>query len=283
MQDPRRAAQAVVLALSLVASRHWPTAHAEHLPRMAGLRRMSAARVAWHRLGATPAGATLLTRDGRPLAGVRASHTVIRLGGCSCGEVESLRILDTVRRRGYGRTSSHSASEGLPMTVKTEQILDQMRADGLITSWAVVPAPEPRVVPLVPLSSTGGADDRWCSADGTIVVAYSAYTRAVERFTVWYVGRRGRVQVGTGGPLAPGPWAALIPQATCISTSGGTAAEAERNREAGTEFDAAPGDRLLLGGVEFEICDDDLGGYPRLVPVHDWSDLPSLDGHLDVV
>jgi hypothetical protein len=67
-----------------------------------------------------------------------------------------------------------------------------------------------------------------------------------------------------GGPLVPGPWAYLFQLASVIDNYGGSGAESARERAAGLQHDAKPGDVVRIDGNEYTIhvCSR---GYASLV------------------
>lgn len=69
----------------------------------------------------------------------------------------------------------------------------------------------------------------------------------------------------SGGPLVPGPWAALFGLGSVIDNHGGTAGEITRERAAGTVVEATAGDELEIEGVVFVLALD-ARRYPHLIP-----------------
>lgn len=91
-----------------------------------------------------------------------------------------------------------------------------------------------------------------------------------ERHKVGYVDATGTCRRVFEGPILPGPYAFAFGLATVIDNHGGTGAEADRNRAAGTEYDVEPGDRLVLGTNVFRV-DVDRYGDVTLAHVYDAS------------
>lgn len=108
--------------------------------------------------------------------------------------------------------------------------------------------------------------DNWMTPDLTDNVTkirmYSKHQHAVCTWAVMYVGPEGSCRRVFQGPIEPGPYAALIPEATCISATRvpGDAAPVD---------ELAEGDIVVIRGVAFRIDDSRgrLGYDPRLVPL----------------
>jgi hypothetical protein len=73
------------------------------------------------------------------------------------------------------------------------------------------------------------------------------------RCNVGYVSPTGRARHVFQGPKLPGPYAYLVTLPVVIDNHGGSGAEAARNRAAGTEHDAQPGDRISIDGHTWTI------------------------------
>ena len=95
--------------------------------------------------------------------------------------------------------------------------------------------------------------DRWHSP--VILHIPNAFQGKYARYSVLYIGPQGITRREHGGPLEPGPYAALIPQCSVIDNAGGSASEAARNRAALREWTAAAGDLLLLNKSLYRIND----------------------------
>lgn len=91
-------------------------------------------------------------------------------------------------------------------------------------------------------------EDYWRTAhNGTQIRLYSKHQHGVTNFSLLFIGPEGSGRRKHGGPIVPGPYAALIAQATVISLH---------------RFEKAPvvelkeGDVIEIRGFEFEIRDD---------------------------
>ncbi|MDR7277644.1 hypothetical protein [Catenuloplanes atrovinosus] len=119
----------------------------------------------------------------------------------------------------------------------------------------------PRAIPVTP-TPHAHEPNRWDSA--AVITMHCRYTRRTERLALHYIGPGGTSRREYGGPQLPGPHAGFFPLADVIDNYGGTGAQSARARAAGQEFDAQPGDLLLIDGHLFEIRDDEPAtGYPR--------------------
>ena len=110
------------------------------------------------------------------------------------------------------------------------------------------------------------ASDYWVSADGfnrhengqwIEYTMKSRYIGRMVRFSVLYVGPEGEARREHGGPVLPGPYAALIPQATIIS------AHAVEQPTEVTHLE--DGDTIMLNGQPMRVIDDSRMNYPSLV------------------
>lgn len=120
------------------------------------------------------------------------------------------------------------------------------------------------VVDLIPYSM---GDDHWVdnnSADAinsnnwtAYLMEYCRYTKCGVSFQILYVGPEGKARRVHGGPILPGPYAALVPKATVLS-----AHPMLRPDRIVTLVD---GDTLVLNGQEMRVIDDRLYHYPALV------------------
>lgn len=117
-----------------------------------------------------------------------------------------------------------------------------------------------------------GENDQWTSVDAFTpgngewieYRVYSRYTRRVERFSLLYVGPEGECRRVMHGPVVPGPYAAMIPQATVISAH-------PQARPAQT-VELEEGDMIVLNGVPMMIIDDRAMDYPQLVTPAEFGD-----------
>lgn len=96
-----------------------------------------------------------------------------------------------------------------------------------------------------------------------------------ERHKVGYVDETGTCRRVFEGPILPGPYAFAFGLATVIDNHGGTAAEADRNRAAGTEYDVEHGDRLVLGTNVFRV---EVNRYREVRLVHEYDAATVTDG-----
>ncbi len=108
--------------------------------------------------------------------------------------------------------------------------------------------------------------DTWNTPDFTDNVTkirmFGRHQRSVCTWSILFIGPEGSCRRVFEGPIVPGPYAALIPEATVIS-----ATRMPGDRAATVELE--PGDLVIIRGVAFRI-DDSRGraGYdPRLIPV----------------
>jgi hypothetical protein len=106
--------------------------------------------------------------------------------------------------------------------------------------------------------------DQWVSVDqfngtGAWIEyrAYSRYTRRWERFSLLYVGPEGECRRVHQGPVLPGPYAAMIPQATMIAAH-------PQARPAQT-VELEEGDVIVFNDQPMVLIDDRPGQYPQLV------------------
>lgn len=113
--------------------------------------------------------------------------------------------------------------------------------------------------------------DQWVSVDqfnGTgewiEYRAYSRYTRRHERFSLFYVGPEGKARRVFQGPEVPGPYAAMIPQATMISAH-------PQARPAQT-VELEEGDMIVFNDVPMMLIDDRPMHYPQLVTPAEFGD-----------
>jgi len=113
--------------------------------------------------------------------------------------------------------------------------------------------------------------DQWVSVDqfnGTgewiEYRAHSRYTRRVERFSLLYVGPKGECRRVYQGPVLPGPYAAMIPQATVIS--------AHPQARPAQVVDLEEGDMIVFNGVPMMLIDDRPMDYPQLVTPTEFGD-----------
>lgn len=108
--------------------------------------------------------------------------------------------------------------------------------------------------------------DTWVTPDFTDDVTKirlrSRHQGRVCTWTVFYVGPDGECRREYQGPVLPGPYAALIPEASCIS-----ATRLPGDRAA--TVDLAEGDLVVIRSVAFRISDRrGRAGYnPELIPV----------------
>lgn len=108
--------------------------------------------------------------------------------------------------------------------------------------------------------------DTWVTADFTDDVTkirmYGRHQRSVCTWSLLFVGPEGSCRREFEGEILPGPYAALIPESTCISATRLPGDRAET-------VELAEGDLIVIRGVAFRI-DDSRGrfGYdPKLVPL----------------
>jgi hypothetical protein len=91
--------------------------------------------------------------------------------------------------------------------------------------------------------------------DHVICVA-GAQASSSGRYRVGGVPRGASGRKVDGGPLVPGPWAYVYELAGMIDNHGGTGAESDRMRAAGTEHDLVPGDVIRFDDCEYKIALD---------------------------
>lgn len=113
--------------------------------------------------------------------------------------------------------------------------------------------------------------DQWVSVDqfnGTgewiEYRAYSRYTRRNERFSLLYVGPKGECRRIYKGPIEPGPYAAMIPQAIVISNH-------PQARPAQT-VELEEGDMIVFNDQPMMLIDDRPLAYPQLVTPAEFGD-----------
>ena len=113
--------------------------------------------------------------------------------------------------------------------------------------------------------------DQWVSVDqfnGTgewiEYRAYSRYTRRHERFSLLYVGPEGECRREYQGPVLPGPYAAMIPQATMIS--------AHPQARPVQTVELEEGDMIVFNGLPMMLIDDRAMDYPQLVTPAEFGD-----------
>lgn len=113
--------------------------------------------------------------------------------------------------------------------------------------------------------------DQWVSVDqfnGTgewiEYRAYSRYTRRRERFSLLYVGPEGECRREYQGPVLPGPYAAMIPQATMIS--------AHPQARPVQTVELEEGDMIVFNGLPMMLIDDRAMDYPQLVTPAEFGD-----------
>lgn len=98
--------------------------------------------------------------------------------------------------------------------------------------------------------------------DVTKIRLYSRHQRSVCTWSVLFVGPGGSCRREFEGEILPGPYAALIPEATCISATRLPGDRAETDL-------LAEGDIVAIRGLAFRI-DDSRGRFgqnPQLVPL----------------
>lgn len=108
------------------------------------------------------------------------------------------------------------------------------------------------------------AMDRSAPGDWIEYRVYSRYTRRTERFSLLYVGPEGECRREFQGPVLPGPYAAMIPQATVISAS----PQARPDQTVELE----EGDMVVLNGQPMMLIDDRALDYPQLVTPAEFGD-----------
>jgi hypothetical protein len=122
--------------------------------------------------------------------------------------------------------------------------------------------PTVHVVQLSPWKNAG--TDTWktdvptCGGKepATLYRMRSAYGRGDLRFTVLYIGPDGEGRREHQGPILPGPYCALIPESSVISSH-------EQPKEKVVEV--KEGDVLILNGAPMILIDDQSYGYPHAV------------------
>lgn len=115
---------------------------------------------------------------------------------------------------------------------------------------------------LVP--SSYGESDQWVSVDqfnrNGEWIEYSVYSRYVRRnirFSLLYQGPDGVCRREHGGPEVPGPYAAMIPQASVISL--------HPQAKPAQVVELAEGDMIMFNGQPMMLIDDRALDYPQLV------------------
>ncbi|MEQ7008385.1 hypothetical protein ABN028_19610 [Actinopolymorpha sp. B17G11] len=106
---------------------------------------------------------------------------------------------------------------------------------------------------------------RWDSPN--VIRTYSAYQGHTVRLAIGYVDANGTCRRKAGRPMEPGPYVYTFPMASVIDNHGGTGAESARNKAAGLEWDAEPGDEFLIDGVVYRLTAGDRWSDPDLIPV----------------
>jgi hypothetical protein len=101
--------------------------------------------------------------------------------------------------------------------------------------------------------------DRFTSGNGEWIeyTAYSRYVRRNVRFSVLYQGPDGVCRREHGAPEVPGPYAALIPQATVIA--------AYPQAKPAQVVELEEGDMIMFNGQPMMMIDDRALDYPQLV------------------
>lgn len=136
------------------------------------------------------------------------------------------------------------------------------------TDTATTPAARVAAVHVADVVPSRYADqvDTWTSPDftddTTKIRLHSRHQGHTCTWTLLYVGPDGACRRVHQGPIEPGPYAALIPEATCISDT-----RLPGDRAAVVEL--AAGDLVIIRGVAFRI-DDTRGRFghnPQLIPV----------------
>lgn len=115
---------------------------------------------------------------------------------------------------------------------------------------------------LVP--SSYGESDQWVSVDrfdgSGEWIEYSAYSRYVRRnvrFSLLYQGPEGVCRREHGGAEVPGPYAAMIPQATVIAL--------HPQAKPAQVVELSEGDMIMFNGQPMMLIDDRAMDYPQLV------------------
>lgn len=115
---------------------------------------------------------------------------------------------------------------------------------------------------LVP--SSYGESDQWVSVDrfdgkGEWIEysAYSRYVRRNVRFSLLYQGPDGVCRREQGEPEVPGPYAAMIPQASVISL--------HPQAKPAQVVELEEGDMIVFNGQPMMLIDDRALNYPQLV------------------
>lgn len=100
---------------------------------------------------------------------------------------------------------------------------------------------------------------KWESPELFEITIYAKYVRRDVHCSVGYIDSSGECRRVQDGPVVPGPYAYLVPQATVIQSRAYKFTPPTRIR-------VSEGDELLLNEQWFRVVDDRRMAYPRLVP-----------------